>query len=92
LGATAGIARMLIDSGDGNLALLPALPSAWKEGRATGLRAKGGLTVDMEWKNGVVTTAMLRADKAQDLQVSARGTEGHRVVHLPAGVSTNLQF
>ncbi len=92
LGATAGIARMLLDSGNGNLALLPALPSAWKEGRVTGLRAKGGLTVDIEWKNGAVTTAVLRADKAQDLRVSARGTEGLRVVHLPAGVSTKLQF
>jgi len=92
LGATAGIARMLIDSGNGKLALLPALPSAWKEGRVTGLRAKGALTVDIEWKNGVVTTAVLRADKARDLQVSARGTEGHQMVHLPAGVSTKLQF
>ncbi len=92
LGATAGIARMLIDGRNGHLALLPALPSAWKEGRVTGLRAKGGLTVDMEWKNGVVTTAMLRADRAQDLHVSARGTEGLRAVHLPAGVSTKLRF
>ncbi len=92
LGATAGIARLLIDSGHGNLALLPALPSAWKEGRATGLRARGGVTVDIDWKNGVVTTALLRADKALDLHVSARGTEGLREVHVPAGAATKLQF
>ena len=92
LGATAGIARMLIDSGDGALALLPALPSGWKDGRVKGLRAKGGLTVDIEWKNGVVKTATLCADKPQDVRVSARGTAGERIMHLAAGASTPLQF
>jgi alpha-L-fucosidase 2 len=92
LGATAGIARMLIDSRNGNLALLPALPTAWKEGRVTGLRARGGLTVDMEWTNGAVKTATLRADTAQDVSVSARGTAGERTMRLAAGTSATLQY
>jgi alpha-L-fucosidase 2 len=82
----------LIDSRPGSVALLPALPSGWKEGRVTGLRARGGLTVDIEWKNGVVKTARLLADKPQDVRVSVRGTAGERTMHLAAGAATTLQF
>lgn len=56
-GATAGIAEMLLQSGDNYLEMLPALPGEWKEGKITGLRARGGFTVDMEW----AASRMLRA-------------------------------
>jgi alpha-L-fucosidase 2 len=92
LGATAGIARLLIDSRSGALVLLPALPSTWKDGRVAGLRAKGGLTVDIEWKNGAVTKAMLHASKPEELHVSARGTVGERVIHLAANAPTEMRF
>ena len=59
-GGTAAIAEMLIQSEAGELQFLPALPKAWDHGEVTGLRARGGLEVDVKWNDGLPGTATLR--------------------------------
>lgn len=60
-GATAGIAEMLLQSRPGELTLLPALPSAWPQGQVSRLRARGGVTVSMEWSGSRLVCAELVA-------------------------------
>jgi alpha-L-fucosidase 2 len=87
-GATAGIAEMLLQSHTGVVHLLPALPSAWPAGRVRGLRARGGVVVDVDWAGGAVQQAWLTARRARTMRVKM----GDRITdhRLAAGERTAL--
>ncbi|WP_328997677.1 glycoside hydrolase family 95 protein [Kribbella sp. NBC_00709] len=86
-GATAGIAEMLLQSHTGELEIFPALPAAWPEGALTGLRARGGVGVDLEWSPSAAN-AVLTADR--DTTVVVRHGDHRLEVSLSAGISAHV--
>jgi alpha-L-fucosidase 2 len=76
-GATSGVTEMLLQSHEGEISLLPALPSAWPTGSVKGLRARGAYEVDIAWANGKLTHATIRASRDGTCRV--RVSEGTQV-------------
>jgi alpha-L-fucosidase 2 len=72
-GAAAGVAEMLVQSHAGEIHLLPAAPKAWSRGSVSGLRARGGFEVEMEWAEGRVVRARLRSRESTSSRVRVNG-------------------
>ena len=89
-GGTAGIAEMLLQSHAGEISVLPALPKSWSTGSVKGLHARGGVEVDIDWKDGKASRVALRSPIAADHRV--RFADGRvETVHLAANKETVLR-
>ena len=88
-GGTAGVCEMLIQSGNGQIELLPALPEAWKDGKVSGLCARGGYEVSFEWKDGKVRDCSIKAKNKGTVTLLYNGQQ--KTVKLKAGQTQNIK-
>jgi alpha-L-fucosidase 2 len=94
-GYAAGVCEMLLQSHTGEIHLLPALPDAWATGRFCGMRARGGVEIDLHWEEGRATKAVLRA--TADGTHTIRPPKGQQVdgpnpIELKAGQCREIRF
>ena len=87
-GGCAGVAEMLVQSNEHSVTLLPALPEEWKDGRVKGICARGGFTVNMEWKDGKVTSAQITSRTGGKTRVHFNGKSKN--IRLKAGETIEL--
>ncbi len=95
-GCTAGIAEMLLQSQEGFVNVLPALPSEWKDGCVKGLRARGGFTVDeLSWKDGRPVRIVVTSNAGCHLDLRAFALDKLTVLYdadTSAGETIELNF
>jgi len=87
-GYTAGIAECLLQSHAGEISLLPALPVSWKKGSVTGLRARGGFEVNINWENGKLTACEIKSILGNPCVVRYDGKT--KTYDIPAGSSIKI--
>ena len=87
-GSTAGMAEMLLQSHSGVVQLLPALPSAWKNGSVSGLLARGGFEVSMVWKDGVLESARIKSLKGGLLRLKS----GDKIIDIQTAANTSYSL
>jgi alpha-L-fucosidase 2 len=91
-GCTSGIAEMLMQSHDGAIHLLPAIPDQWQQGSVKGLVARGGFVVDMNWKNGKLTYLKIKSTLGGNCRLRVMGSlkaKGNIIVKPASGNNAN---
>ena len=91
-GYTAGVAEMLLQSHDGAVHLLPALPDAWAEGSVEGLVARGAFVVSMEWDGGQLSTATIHSRIGGNLRLRSYVPLKGKGLKPASGENPNLLF
>jgi alpha-L-fucosidase 2 len=81
-GITAGMSEILLQSHAGEISLLPALPATWPTGSVSGLRARGGVIVGIEWRDGKLSSATLVSTTDQTVRVRVAGETATREIKL----------
>lgn len=89
MGAVSGIAEILLQSHTGVLDLLPALPTAWPSGQVKGLKARGGYTVDMTWKDGLLRQATIKATQPGICKIRYKGKTEEKTVKAGQTLTLN---
>jgi alpha-L-fucosidase 2 len=89
-GITAAMAEMLMQSQGAEILLLPALPKSWQNGEVKGLKARGGITISMIWKEGKVKTLTLKSDKVGTYKFKIDNQ--HREFKLDANKEMNYEI
>ena len=88
-GGTAGVCEMLIQSQDGRIELLPAIPEEWKDGAVSGLCARGGYEVAFEWKDGKVRDCSIKARQNGSVTLLYNGQQ--KTIKLKANQTQNIK-
>lgn len=87
-GGAAGIIEMIVQSRDGSIGLLPVLPTAWPSGSIRGVRARGGISIDMDWHDFKPTRVELNSIVPVNCVVS--WTDKSWPVHLPGNAGLRI--
>jgi alpha-L-fucosidase 2 len=88
-GGTAGIAELLIQSHEGYIHLLPALPDELSDGEVKGLVARGGFVIDMKWENGLLETVVIHSNLGGNCRIKVNGELTSRNARLHPAEGTN---
>lgn len=89
-GGAAGIGEMLLQSHEGFINVLPALPSAWKDGKLHGFKVRGGATVDLEWRDGRATRMTITGGWQPNITI--KGPNGMITLTVKPGKKYSITF